>query len=193
MTRSRPRWAGPGLLALLACLALVVALTVATPDPATDYRRRFDDVGVGDWGQLQHAAVRVTSVRLTRSVAKAYGDPLVSDATFVVVDLQARVTQAQVYFTAVTLTTRDGRAYTPRQDTSGAGLTATQPGFTRTATEVFEVPDTRVPGAQLQVDPDAAAFDVYAEAVRVDLGLRADTPRQPGAVTVTDTTIGVTG
>ncbi|WP_375425202.1 hypothetical protein [uncultured Friedmanniella sp.] len=186
------RWSRPGLLALVGCLVLVVALTVATPDPAMDYRRRWDDVGVGEWGRLENATVRVTSVRLTGSVVKSYGDPLVSDATFVVVAVEARVTRAHVFFSDVTLSTRDGRQYEARQDTISSELSATDPGFTRVATEVFEVPDDRVAGAVLQVDHDAAAFDVYSRAVRVDLGLGPDTPRLPGPLKVTDATVRVT-
>lgn len=187
------RWSGGGLLVLFGCLALVVALAVATPDPATDYRRRWDDVDVGDWGQLQNASLRVSSVRLTRSVVKEYGDPLVSDDTFVVVDAEARVVQARVFFTDVTLLTPDGRQHESRQDTISSGLTVTQPGFTRLATEVFEVPDARVAGSVLQVDHDKAAFDVSSEAVRVDLGLDNDTAVRPGSLAVTDSKGAVTG
>ncbi len=186
------RWSGGGLLALLGCLALVVALTVATPDPAKDYRRRWDDVGVGHWGQLENATVQVTRVRLTRSVVQEYGDPLVSDVTFVVVDVEARVTKAHVFFSAVTLLTRDGHQYTSRGDTTSTALTVTDPGFTRVATEVFEVPDDRVAGSVLQVDHDKAAFDVYSEAVRVDLGLEEDGPPLPGPLAITRSTVTVT-
>jgi hypothetical protein len=185
-------WSRAGLLALLGCLALVVAITVATPDPAEDYRRRWDEVGIGDWGRIENATIRVTQVRLSRSLTEKYGDPLVSDVTFVVVDVEARVTRAHVFFSAVTLLTPDGRQYEPLQDTIGAGLAATDPGFTRRATEVFEVPDARVRGSVLQVDPDKAAFDVYSRAVHVDLDLDLATPRLPGPVKVTDSTVRAT-
>jgi len=191
--RTGARAARQGGLGLLGCLALVVAVAVATPDPATDVRRRWDDVGVGQWGRLQDASVRATSVRLTRAVSRSYGDPLTSEATFVVVTLEAQVRTRQVRFDEVVLRTRDDREYEPRPDFTSAGLSGTQPGFTRNGTEVFEVPTDRLPGAVLEVDRDAAAFDVYAQAVRVDLALDEGTPVEPGPLRAEDSTLAVTG
>jgi hypothetical protein len=177
-------WSRSGLLALLGSLALVVAVTVATPDPAQDYRRRWDDVAVGSWGELENASVRATSVRLTRSLTTEYGTGLTSEATFVVVTLEGRVRRQRVLFSGVTLHTRDDRRYEPRDDYLTAGLGSTDPGFTRAGTAVFEVPDDRLQGAVLEVDRDAAAFDVYASAVRVDLELDRRSPREPGPLLI---------
>ena len=187
------RWSRSGLLALLACLALVVAITAQTPDPSTDYRRRWADVGIGSWGEVENASVRVTSVRLTRSaVQSTYSDPLRTEVTFVVVTVEARVRQHQVYFDNLTLHTADDRDYEPRPDFIAAELAATPPGFTRAGTEVFEVPTARVPSAQLWFDADGAAFDVYALAVRVDLALDATTPVEPGPLQIEETTVRAT-
>lgn len=176
---SRPGRAG--LLSLLACLAVVVAITVTAPDPAEDARRAWDDVAVGGWGHLDHVDVRVDRVQRTRVATTPYDRSVDSEATLVVVDYRAVVTGESMSFSEVFLQTRDGHEYEPRPEFPGS--TPTQPGFTRRDTLVFEVPDARVAGARLVVDQDAAAFDVYGRAVRVDLGLsREETRSVPVAV-----------
>jgi hypothetical protein len=191
LTRPEPR-RGAGLLTLTVCLLLVVLITVFAPDPAEQARRRYDDVGVGKPGELQNAVVRAFGVRLTRSVAKQYEGVFRSDATLVLVELAADVRGDQMHFTELRLHTTDGHDYEPRSEFISQGLTLTQPGFTRRGTLVFEVPPDRTPGATLVVDPDGAAFDVFAIAVRVDLGLTDHTPVVPGPLAVADSRLEVT-
>ncbi len=186
------RAAGRGIGVLLVCLALVVLITTVTPDPATDVRRRWDDVSLGDWGEMDRASVRATEVRLTRSVVDERTDVLASEVTFVMVDVEARVRRQRMLFTGVSLRTADGHDYSPRTEFLSEGLGLTDPGFTRLATVVFEVPDDRVARARLVIDRDGAAFDVYAAAIRVDLGLTARTPVEPGPLPIIDALVQVT-
>ncbi|MET1007660.1 MAG: hypothetical protein ABWX96_19075 [Propionibacteriaceae bacterium] len=188
MTRSR----STGLVSLLICLALVVLITVLAPDPAAQARRRFDDVTIGQSGELRNAVVRATGVRLTRSVAKQYEGTFDSAATLVLVDVEADVRREQVYFSTVRLHTTDDHDYLPRSEFISQGLALTQPGFTRRGTLVFEVPPDRTVGARLIIDRDAAAFDVLAVAVRVDLGLTSTTPVLPGPLAVANSVLEVT-
>lgn len=180
----------PGGWVLVVCLALVALITTVTPNPATDVRRRWDHVQVGQWGQLDQTSARVTRVRLARSVVNQYDRRLGSEATFVVVDYEVAVRRQEMYFSAVTLHTVDERDYKPRSELPG--LEPTSPGFTRRGSVVFEVPDDRLAGAQLRVDRDSQAFDVYASAVQVDLGLGRDPAIELGPVVVDPSVVGVT-
>ena len=170
------------LFTLLACLVVVTVVTVTAPDPATDVRRAWDDVTVGEWGQMDHASVRVERVQRTRTATTSSDRTLDSEATFVVVDYTAAVTGQTVRFSQVALHTRDDHDYEPRPEFDPIG--SLQPGFTRHGSLVFEVPDSRVEGAVLVVDPDGAAFDVYSRAIRVDLELAKDLLPTPGSVTL---------
>ncbi len=170
MTAARPgRWRGP--LGLLTCLALALVLAALTPDPAQDLRRHWVTADPGTWASTPAFAARVVSVRASGAVAGEYGDPFVSRQALVVVGVQAQVREQVVQFSQVSLHTRDGHDYEPRGEFSTAGLGETQPGFTRNATVVFEVPPDRLAGATLVIDSDAAAVDRYADAIRIDLGL----------------------
>lgn len=169
--RSRDR---AGLLTLVVFLVVVALVSVTAPDPSTDARRSFDDVGVGAWGRMDRASVRVDGVGRTRTAVTASDRALDSAVTFVVVDYTASVVSETMRFTEVVLRTRDGQDYEPRSEFELIG--SLQPGFTRRGSLVFEVPDDRVPGAVLVVDVDGAAFDVYSRAIRVDLGLTAGGP-----------------
>jgi hypothetical protein len=180
------------LLALLVCLGLVVLITVSAPDPAQDARRRWDDVGVGTWGEMDRARIRVSGVRLTHLVTDNYDQPFRSAATLVNVDVTAEVRGEQMRFSNVRLHTRDDHDYSPRGEFISSGLALTQPGFTRHGTLVFEVPANRAAGAQMMVDTDGAAFDVYSSAVRVDLELTDRSAVQPGPIPVPLSTLEVT-
>lgn len=175
--RDRAGWA-----TLLVCLLVVVLVSATAPDPATDVRREFDDVVVGEAGRVDHAEVLVERVRRSRAVTTAYERRLDSTATFVLVDVRAAVTEESVAFRGVRLETRDGYRYEARPEFPA--LTTIQPGFTRVGTLVFEVPDERVAGARLVVESDQGAYDVYSRAVRVDLALRTDDPPDPGPLAV---------
>lgn len=178
-----------GVVTLVVCLVVVAVVSVTAPDPATDARRAWDDVGVGTWGQMDDATLRVDRVRTTRSAVTASDRTLDSAATFVLVDYTTAVTGSKVLFSEVALGTRDDHAYEPRLEFGGTS--PLQPGFTRKGTLVFEVPDGRVQGSTLLVDPDGAAFDVYSRAIRVDLGLGAGGPA-PGTERVADSVVEVT-
>jgi len=191
MTRLSAR--SSGLLALAVSLALVVLITMAAPDPAAQARRRYDDVGIGQPGELPNAVVTATAVRLTRSAAQAYGPAFSSAVTLVLVDVEAEVHGERMLFNEVRLHTTDDHDYLPRSEFISQGLGLTQPGFTRRGTLVFEVPPQRTPGATLVVDRDKAAFDVLSTAVRVDLGLTGSTPVPPGPLPVAPSVLEVTG
>lgn len=180
------RWSerSRGVFGLLACLVLATVIAVAVPDPATDVRRRFADAPVGEFATTAVVRARVTQVVLTPSVQGDYGDPWVSDQTLVVTSVEAQVRQRVTQFSRVVLRTSDGHDYKPRTEFISAALGQTQPGFTRHATLVFELPPDRVPGAELVIDADGAAFDFYAAAIRVDLGLRDPVTVAPGPVTL---------
>lgn len=187
--KSRPTRERGGLLTLIVCLLVVAVITVTGPDPVTDTRRAWDDVAVGAWGQMDHASVRVDGVQTTRTATTPSGRTLDSAAVFVVVAYTAAVTEQTVRFTAVVLRTRDDHDYAAR--TEFGGVDSLQPGFTRRATLVFEVPADRVDGAILVVEPDGAAFDVYSRAIRIDLRLGPE-PVTPRPVSVEDSVVGVT-
>lgn len=184
------RWRG--VLGLLVCLGLAVVIAVAAPDPEVDLRRRFVDVEVNEPAQIPLAVARVTRVQVSNAAQRAYGDPWVSDQTLVVVSVEAAARRQVVQFNQVVLRTGADKTYEPRSEFSSAGLAQTQPGFTRTATLVFELPPDQAAGAVLVIDPDAAAFDSYGWAIRVDLGLRRPVVRGPGPVTVTPSALRVT-
>jgi hypothetical protein len=181
-----------GVLGLLACLALAVLITVVVPNPSTDVRRRYDDVAVGAYGSTPTVRARVTRVEVTDSTVREYDDSWVSDQALVVVSVEAQVRQRVVQFSRVMLRTSGGQEYKPRDEFISAALGETQPGFTRQATLVFELPPSRVPGAALVLDADAASIDAYADAIRVDLGLRAPVTISRGPVAVPSTTVQVT-
>lgn len=181
-----------GWLGLLGCLVVVALIAVLAPNPATDVRRQWADVGVGEVGSLRLYDAEVTRVRTSTSVAAdRYGDPLTSDAVLVVVDLRLSVRVRVSNFEEISLLTADDQSFLPRPEFSAAEPTQTQPGFTRTGTVVFEVPADRLAGARLLVEPDSTAFVGYDRAVRVDLGLGPD-PVLGAAVTLDPPRLAVT-
>lgn len=177
MTRLR------GVLGLLGCLVLALTIAVVTPDPTTDVRRRWADADVGAWAQTPDVRARVTSVAVVRSADRGYGEVFTGQGSLVVASVDASVRRQVVLFSHVYLLTADGREYDPRPEFVSAGLGLTQPGFTRHATLVFEVPADRLADAALVLDADAASVDAYADAVRVDLGLRSPVRTSPETVT----------
>ena len=169
------RTRGRALLAFAACLVAVAVLVAVRPDPATDFRRSYADVGLNEQGRLRVFDVTVTSARRVAAVPRTEA-PFTSDQALVVVGLEGAVRLAPSYFTAITLITEDGRSYEPRPEFASAAPSLTQPGFTTAGSLVFELPPSRLAGARLLVDPDTGEFDVYDAAVRVDLGLGESTP-----------------
>ena len=183
MTRLR------GVLGLLGCLVLALTIAAVTPDPASDLRRRWSDAGVGGWAQTPDVRARVSSVAVVRSADRGYGEPFTSRESLLVAAVDASVRRQVVLFSHVYLLTADGHEYAPRPEFVSAGLGLTQPGFTRHATLVFEVPPDRLAQAALVLDADAASVDAYADAVRVDLGLRAPVRTSPEIVTPPPATV----
>jgi len=181
-----------GVLGLLGCLVLALVLAVVVPDPAEDLRRRWSDADVGAWAGTPDVVARVTTVAVVRSADRGYGDPLTTRDALVVATVDAAVRRQVVLFSHVYLVTADGHEYAPRPEFVSAGLGLTQPGFTRRATLVFEVPPDRLDRAALVLDADAASVDAYADAVRVDLGLRAPVRVSPETVTPEPATVTTT-
>lgn len=166
---------GAGILGLVGCLILVAVLVGIRPDPITDFRRSYRDVGIGEQGQLRAFDITVTGVSRVAAVPLTEG-AYVSDQTLIVVELEGSATTARAHFSELTLMTADGHSYDPRPEFSLPALPITQPGFTSTGSLIFEVPPDRLEGANLVVDPDPAEFDAYDIAVRVELGLDESTP-----------------
>lgn len=189
MTRAPTTAWTRALLGLLGCLALAVALAVVTPDPSTDARRRWTDGVVAQWVTTPDVSVRVGSVQVVRSADPGYGEELTSAQALVVTPVEVAVRHRVVQLSHVYLRTADGHEYAPRSEFVSAGLTSTQPGFTRHGTLVFEVPPDRLAHAELVVDSDGGSLDVYADAVRVDLGLRDPVRVSPQTVTPEEATV----
>jgi hypothetical protein len=185
------RTRGYALRSLAVCLVAVAVLVAVRPDPVTDFRRSYADVGLNEPGRLRVFDVTVTSARRVVSVPRTKA-PFTSDQALIIVGLEGAVRVAPTYFTAITLITGDGRSYEPRPEFAGAGPSITQPGFTTAGSLVFELPPSRLDGARLLVDPDGAEFDVYDAAVRVDLGLNESTPADVLDDPLPDTTTWVT-
>ncbi|HEY0237191.1 MAG TPA: hypothetical protein VGC37_00965 [Friedmanniella sp.] len=186
MTRLRP-WLG-----LVGCVVLALVVAVVTPDPSTQLRRRWSDAEVGGWAVTADVSARVPSVSVVSTVDPGFGQALVSRQALVVVavDVQARHQVAQL--SRVYLLTSDGQEYEPRSELVSAGLSQTQPGFTRHGTLVFEVPPGRLARAELVVDADGASVDGYSEAIRVRLGLRNPVRVSPETVTPEASTVTTT-
>lgn len=177
MTKARP------LLGLLGCVVLALVLAVVTPDPTRELRRRWSDAGVGGWAATADVSARVASVAVVSTVDPGYGQAFVSRQALVVTPVEVQVRHRVAQLSRVYLLTADGKEYEPRSELISAGLGQTQPGFTRHGTLVFEVPPDRLARVELVVDADAASVDGYAEAIRVDLGLRDPVRVSPETVT----------
>ena len=163
---------GRGLIALAGCLLVVAVLAVITPDPETDFRRRYADVGIGEWGAARTFDARVIEVGYGRVVQPPadYQDPVHSKAVFVVAEVAIRSTSnTDLIMDSLQFRTTDGRTYHPRGQFVTSQLPTIQPGFTGYGQIVFQVPRHRVGGARMVIDPRAAAFDWYDSAVRVRL------------------------
>lgn len=186
-TRHRSRGGG----ALLLCLAVVALLVAIRPDPVEDARRAWVTVPIGVAASTRNAEVEVVQVQLTRSLLR-YDQPIGTDQTFVLVTWRGSVADTPDGFRRVTLRTRDGSAYDPRPEFISAAPGTTQPGFTSRGTSVFEVATDRVSGARFVVDGGGGEFDVYDRAVRVDLGLTADTPVENQVAELPAATVEVT-
>ena len=185
---TRRRWR-VGVLPAVGALALVAALTAATPD-LTSPPRQWVSLAVGETGTLRDVALWVTEVNQASAV-EVRGEPLTSTAVFVVVGMEADVLVAPASFSRVALETRSGDRYDPRPEWISAEPPQTQPGFTVRGTWVFEVPAARVAGARLLVENEPREFDGYDRGLRIDLALDDTTPVE-GPVRLTDASIRTT-
>jgi hypothetical protein len=180
------------VLGLAACVLLAFALAVTTPDPAQDVRRRWSSAGVQAWAATPDVSARVTSVAVVRTADRGYGEAFESAQALVVTGLDVEVRHRVALLSEVYLEAADGTRYAPRSEFASAGLARTQPGFTRHATLVFEVPPRRLARARLVVDAGPASVDAYADAIRVDLGLRDPVGVSPQTVTPEPSTVTTT-
>jgi hypothetical protein len=185
MTRVR------GVLGLLGCVVLALVVAVLTPDPA-EHARRWTSADVGTWAAGPDVAARVQEVSVVRTADPGFGQPMTSSQALVVAGVDVQVRHRVAQLDHVYLRSRDGRDYEPREEFDVAGLTETQPGFTRHATLVFEVPPRRLAGAELVVDADSTSVDVYADAIRIDLGLRDPVRISPETATPPGSTVTTT-
>jgi len=181
-----------GVLGLLGCLVLALVVAVVAPDPAQDLRRRWTDGEVGAWAASPDRVARVGAVSVVRSADPGYGQPFTTGQALVVTEIDVQVLHRRTQLSRVYLSTRDGQQYDPRSEFVAAGPSLTQPGFTRHSTLVFEVPLRRLDGAELVVDADGASVDGYADAIRVDLGLRDPVRVGPETVTPAESTVTTT-
>jgi hypothetical protein len=164
---------------VVAVVAVIAAIALVAPDFGYESRYRYDDVAIGEQGRLRDYDVTVSSVRLTRNIEK-YSDALTTEHAFVVLTLRAVVRNEGEGFRNAALITRDGRRYQPKPDWITAALPITQPGFTATGVQVYEVPRSRLRGAQVIIGPDQGETTTYDAAVRVDLALSGDEPLEDG-------------
>lgn len=160
-------------------VAVLAAIALVAPDSDYESRYRYDDVAIGEQGRLRDYDVTVSSVRLTKSIEK-YADALTTENAFVVLTLRAVVRNEGEGFRNAELITRDGRRYQPKPDWIAAVLPITQPGFTATGVQVYEVPRSRLRGARVIIGPDQGETTTYDVAVRVELGLTGDEPLEDG-------------
>ena len=186
MTRLR------GVLGLLGCLVLALVVAVVAPEAGQDVRRRWAEGEVGAWVASPDRVARVRAVSVVRSADRGYGELFTTSRALVVAEVDVQVRHRMTQLSKVYLSTRDGQEYDPRPEFIAAGLTQTQPGFTRHATLVFEVPTRRLDGAELVVDADGASVDGYADAIRVDLGLHDPVRVGPETVTPAESTVTTT-
>ncbi len=179
-------------IGLVVCVLASLVIAAASPDPGSDVRRDYVDAPVGQPATGPDATAEVSSVRLARAVQKSYGDPFTSRQRLVVVNVSVAVRAEPRLLNQVSLQTSDENVYEPRDEFVSSGLGETQPGFTRRSTLVFEVPTEDVAGSRLVIDADSAAFDVYATALRIDLGLDDRTPVAAQPVSIPASTVAVT-
>lgn len=180
-----------GGVALVVCLAVAITLAVLAPGPG-DLRRHVIDVEIGERAVVPEYDVTVTGVTLGTSIADAYGTIRRSEVTYVRVEATTSVYKGPQTLSNVWLATRDGHRYDPRDEFTTAAPPVTQSGFSCRFSLVFELPQQRVPGAVLVFDGPSGTFDVYRDAVRVDLALRGDTAVRTEPLTVRKATDWVT-
>lgn len=155
---------------VLVALALVAAMAATAPDQ-TVAARSWRHLAVGQPGALRDLTITVVRANAGRAV-EVRGEPLTSQATFVVVGAEVAHTRDPVYLTRVWLGTRDGRRYEARGEWSTLRpQVPVQPGFTSTGSWVFELPERRLAGAELVVENDGGEFDAYDQGLRIALGL----------------------
>lgn len=158
------------VLTVLVALALIAAMVATAPDQ-TVAARSWRHLAVGERGTLRDLTITVLQARAGRAV-EVRGEPLVSQAVFVVVRAAVEQTSDPVYLSRVRLRTQDGRSYDPRGEwPTYRPVSPVQPGFTVTGSWVFEVPERRLAGAELAVENDGAEFDGYDEGLLIALGL----------------------
>ena len=172
-TRKRVARVRP-LVPLALCLVVVALLVAIRPDPATDFRRSYSDVGVNRPDGSGPSTWRYQRARV--AAVPRDGSAFVSEQALIIVTVEASVRTTRTFFGAIALITADGHVVRAEAGIRRAEPSITQPGFTTAGSLVFELPPSRLAGARLLVDPDGAEFDVYDAAVRVDLGLTRATP-----------------
>lgn len=172
MSRWRSGLEAAGAVAVLAVLA------VAAPEFGYESRYSYDDVAVGEVGRLREYDAEVTGVRLADRIRRLDG-ALDTEHAFVVVSLDASARTEGQNLGNLALRTADDVRYDPRPEWFSAEPPSTQPGFTSSGTLVFEVPRDDLAGAVLVVGPDSGETTGFDRAVRVRLGLAADTPAEP--------------
>lgn len=187
--RAGSRLALRGLLPIIVALAIVAVLTAAAPDADT-VPRRWTSLRIGETGAIRDLAVTVTGVESAAAI-NVHDSPLRSTGTFVVVHVEATALVDPVVFNRVRVRVRGGERYKPRPEWSLAQPPLTQPGFTSTGTWVFEVPTSKVGGAELLIENDSSEFDAYDRGLRVDLGLTAGEPAAGAPLTVHDASVRV--
>ena len=135
--------------------------------------------------------VTVTTIRLAHSIEE-YTEVLTTDHAFVILTVEAVVRTDVQSFRTAELRTRDGHRYDPKSDWSSAALPLTQPGFTATGVQVYEVPVERLRRARVIIGPDEGEVTTYDAAVRVDLGLAGDESLEEGPLALPQATTQVT-
>ncbi|QDP97240.1 DUF4352 domain-containing protein [Microlunatus elymi] len=160
-----------GLLALAVCLAVVAVLAVTSPDPDT-VQVDYVDAPLGHWAATRTYDAKLSKIEYATSVKPAgdYQDPVTSTETFVVATLTVRSkAKTDLLLDSIELHTSDGRIYHDRDQFQIAQLPIIQPGFTGHGQSVFEVPEDRLRGAQLVINPSADQFKWYDSGARFTL------------------------
>lgn len=153
------------VVAILLCFVLIALINayLRADEPGTRWY-------VGPPGEPVESPafdITVTDVVLAERVAQGYTE-LTSEGVLVVVEWTADVKGARALLAGVELHTASGLTLHPRREfLYSAGPGATDAGFTRHATSVFQVRDGDALGADFVVHFDRGFAYTYAGAVRV--------------------------
>ncbi|MFT4227293.1 hypothetical protein [Micropruina sp.] len=159
------RLRGPAVLVV--CLALVAVLNGFRETGIAQTRSYL--AGADGWAHAPSASGFVHRARLARGLLRpTIEEPLLTDAVFVVIELEVQVRDRALPLSTLTLETTDGYRYSQLTDAGLAGLSLTQPGWTSYGTAVFEVPPQRVPGARLVVGAQSDMLVIYRAQLAFD-------------------------